>query len=84
MLFGTHPNFRGESTEAEYATSHAMQDSWLAFAKDGPKGLEGTGWMEYTSVNESSVREFGAGGVPAQDISLAELVSKCSGAGVKE
>jgi cholinesterase len=84
MLFGTHPNFRGESTEAEYATSHAMQDSWLAFAKDGPKGLERTGWKEYTSVDEATVRVFGADGVPAQDISLAEMVAKCSGAGVKE
>ena len=84
MLFGTHPNFRGESTDAEYETSHAMQDSWLAFAKDGPSGLEGTGWGEYASVGEASVRAFGAGGVPAQDVSLAEMVGKCSGAGVKE
>ena len=84
MLFGTHPNFRGESTEAEYATSHVMQDSWLAFAKDGPSGLEGAGWEEYSAVDEASVREFGAGGVPAQDTSLAEMVGMCSGAGVKE
>jgi len=84
MLFGTHPNFRGESTEAEYATSHAMQDAWLAFAKDGSSGLEGTGWDEYDAVGEASARQFGAGGVPAQDVSLAQMVGKCSGAGVKE
>jgi cholinesterase len=83
MLFGTHPNFRGESTQAEYETSHVMQDSWLAFAKNGPGGLESTGWKEYASVDEASVREFGAGGVPARDVSLAGMVAKCSGAGVK-
>ena len=61
-----------------------MQDSWLAFAKDGPSGLEGTGWDEYASVDEGSVRLFGDDGVPAQSVSLAEMVGKCSGAGVKE
>jgi hypothetical protein len=40
--------------------------------------------MEYTSVDEASVREFGADGITAQDISLAEMVAKCNGAGVKE
>jgi cholinesterase len=85
MLFGTHPNFRGESTEAEYETSHAMQGSWLAFAKDGPKGLEVSGWEEYTTtVDDDSVRKFGADGVPAEDVSLAEMVAKCSGSGIKE
>jgi carboxylesterase type B len=82
MLFGTHPNFRGESTEAEYATSHVMQDSWVAFAKGGPQGLEGTGWEKY-AVEEANVREFGAGGVPVQDVGLAAMVAKCDGAGVK-
>lgn len=43
MLFGTHLNFRGESTELEYETSHAMQDAWAAFARDGARGLEEMG-----------------------------------------
>lgn len=79
MLFGTHPNFRGESTELEYATSHAMQDAWTAFARDGTHGLESTGWSEYDSVGEGAVRDFGDD-VPAKDISLSGLEGKCNGA----
>jgi len=79
MLFGTHPNFRGESTPFEYATSHAMQDAWVAFARDGTQGLESTGWSEYDTIGEATVREFGKD-VPEQDISLAGLEGKCNGA----
>lgn len=79
MLFGTHPNFRGESTEFEYATSHAMQDAWVAFARDGTKGLESTGWSEYDTIGEATVREFGDE-VPAKDVSISALEDKCNGA----
>jgi cholinesterase len=79
MLMGTHPNFRGNSTPFEYATSHAMQDAWVAFAKDGTQGLESTGWSEYDTIGEATVREFGDE-VPEQDISLAGLEGKCNGA----
>lgn len=78
MLFGTHPNFRGESTEFEYATSHAMQDAWVAFARDGTRGLESTGWSEYDTIGEATVREFGDD-VPVKDISLSGLEGKCNG-----
>ncbi|KAM5370897.1 hypothetical protein ACJZ2D_008330 [Fusarium nematophilum] len=47
MIFGTHRLFRGNSIPLEYETSHAMQDAWLAFAADGPAGLESTGWPVY-------------------------------------
>lgn len=79
MLFGTHPNFRGESTELEYETSHSMQDAWTAFAKDGSKGLDATGWSEYANIGDSNVREFGDG-VAVKDVSIAELEGKCNGA----
>ena len=79
MLFGTHPNFRGESTAFEYATSHAMQDAWVAFASSGTKGLESTGWEEYDAIGEVKVREFGDE-VPAKDVSLSALENKCNGA----
>jgi len=79
MLFGTHPNFRGESTAFEYATSHAMQDAWVAFAKHGTKGLESTGWSEYDHIGEATVREFGDE-VPEKDVSLSGLEGKCNGA----
>lgn len=79
MLFGTHPNFRGESTSFEYATSHAMQDAWVAFARDGTQGLESTGWSEYDHISEATVREFGDD-VPEKDIRLSDLEGKCNGA----
>lgn len=79
MLFGTHPNFRGNSTPFEYATSHAMQDAWVAFARDGTQGLESTGWSEYKFIGEAIVREFGDE-VPGKDVSLSGLEGKCNGA----
>ncbi|KAL1587289.1 hypothetical protein WHR41_04432 [Cladosporium halotolerans] len=79
MLFGTHPNFRGESTELEYETSHAMQDAWVAFAREGVRGLQSEGWKEYEAVGEATVREFGDG-VAAKDVSIAGLEGKCDGA----
>ena len=82
MLFGTHPDFRGPSTQAEYATSHAMQDAWLAFAKDPFSGLQGQDWQAYEQFGSNEVREFGAGTVAAQDTSLAQLESRCNGARV--
>jgi cholinesterase len=79
MLFGTHPDFRGESTAFEYATSHAMQDAWVAFSRDGTQGLESNDWKEYDTIGEATVREFG-NEVPAKDISLSGLEGKCNGA----
>ncbi|KAF2018790.1 alpha/beta-hydrolase [Aaosphaeria arxii CBS 175.79] len=66
LLFGTHPLFRGNSTELEWRTSYAMQDAWLAFAKDGVNGLRGQGWRLYDRSLGGNVRFFG-NGVPAKD-----------------
>lgn len=60
LLFGTFDNFRGQGPALENATSVAMQDAWLAFAKNGGKGLESTGWNSYR-LEQGDVREFGAG-----------------------
>ena len=72
MLLGTHPNFRGNSTPFEYATSHAMQDAWVAFAKDVTQGLDSTGWSEYECIREATEREFGDE-VSEKDVGLAGL-----------
>ncbi|KAJ1544716.1 hypothetical protein HK405_008435 [Cladochytrium tenue] len=58
MIFGTHPNFRGNSTALEYETSEAMQDAWLAFARDGADGLVAQGWPLFSSLG-GDVRVFG-------------------------
>ena len=78
MLFGTHPNYRGESSRLEWATSHAMQDAWLAFAKDPERGLQQQGWKTYGALGERSVRKFGDGR-PAKDVSLKEMEALCDG-----
>jgi cholinesterase len=65
MLMGTHPNFRGNSTPFEYATSHAMQDAWVAFAKDGTQGLESTGWSEQ-DISLAGLEGKCNGAVPAR------------------
>ena len=77
MLFGTFDNFRGQGSELESATSEAMQDAWVAFARDGTKGLEGTGWMPY-ELGGGNAREFGAG-VAVGDASIADTEAMCEG-----
>ncbi|KAK4987195.1 hypothetical protein LTR50_004796 [Elasticomyces elasticus] len=78
LIMGTHPDFRGPSSELEYATSEAMQDAWVAFARDPVGGLAGQGWMPYT-LGANDVREFGAG-VAARDASVAANEAMCNGA----
>lgn len=69
MLFGTHANYRGPSTRFEYATSHVMQDAWVAFARDSDTGLQVHKWKKYGELGEADVRKFGDG-VPAKDIEI--------------
>lgn len=77
LLFGTHPTYRGPSTKLEYATSHAMQDAWVAFASDPVSGLESVGWQVYEKLGAKEIREFGDG-VAAKDVSLAAVEAQCS------
>ncbi|KAF2166256.1 hypothetical protein M409DRAFT_66757 [Zasmidium cellare ATCC 36951] len=76
LLFGTHPNYRGPSTDLEYATSVAMQDAWVAFASDPVKGLVSQNWKVYEMLGETEVREFGVW-VAAKDVSLADVEGQC-------
>lgn len=76
LLMGTHPDYRGPSTSLEYATSHAMQDAWVAFARDPVHGLKSQDWDVYKTLGSKQVREFGAG-VPAKDISLTDVERQC-------
>lgn len=79
LLMGTHPDYRGPSTALEYATSHAMQDAWVAFAADPVRGLAGQDWEVYDRLGAKRVREFGAG-VAAMDVSVAGVEAQCDGA----
>jgi cholinesterase len=78
LLMGTHPNFRGPSSRLEYATSYAMQDAWVAFAKDPQNGLTEQDWKPYPQLGMAVVREFGAG-QPAGDVSIAKVEALCAG-----
>lgn len=81
MLMGTHPNFRGESTELEITTSEAFQDAFLAFVKDPAGGLESVGWGVYETLGARQVRKFGddPGGMAVETVDLAELEGMCEG-----
>ena len=78
LLMGTHPDFRGPSTPLEYATSHAFQDAYVAFASDPVNGLANQDWTPYTQLGADNVREFGAG-VAAQDTSVGSTEALCNG-----
>ncbi|KAJ9635538.1 hypothetical protein H2199_008541 [Coniosporium tulheliwenetii] len=78
LLFGTHPNYRGNSTPFEYAVSAAMQDAWQAFARDPNGGLATQDWPAYTGPG-GAVRIFGADGTVAQTRDLSVLEAMCNG-----
>jgi carboxylesterase type B len=66
LLFGTHGNYRGSSTEYEIAVSKAMQDAWRAFANNPEHGLAGQLWPPSTP-NRDVVRWFGENGTVARN-----------------
>lgn len=78
LLFGTHGNFRGASTQYQNAVSEAMQDAWRAFADDPWGGLEKLDWPQYHDGQEV-VRLFGYEGEVAVNrlSALKELEMQC-------
>lgn len=74
MLFGSHPDFRGQSTPEEYATSESMQDHFLAFMQDPVNGPEKIGWKDTTS---GQLLRFGASNVVVTTIG-EEIDDACS------
>ena len=75
MTFGSHPDFRGESTVEEYATSEAMQDHLLAFVRDPVDGPGGLGWKDTTS---GELLRFGAGEEVLTTIEEEDIDGPCS------
>ncbi|KAK4033719.1 Alpha/Beta hydrolase protein [Parachaetomium inaequale] len=76
LVFGTHPLFRGNSTELEYATGYAMQDTWLRFVATAGEEMAVEGWDARDGVDGGRVVEFG-NGVPARLMDTAELEKQC-------
>lgn len=77
LVFGTHNLYRGNSTELEFATSHAMQDAWLAFVATAGKTSSIEGWDAWDEVDGGRVVEFG-NGVPARLIDTTEMDKACN------
>jgi acetylcholinesterase len=76
MLFGSHPDFRGPSTEEEYQVSEMMQDHLLAFTKDPVSGPAQLGWTDTTS---GQILRFGVATQVVSSIEETELDSPCNG-----
>ena len=76
LVFGTHPLYRGNSTQLEYETSYAMQDAWLAFVATAGEKPSIKGWDAWNEVDGGRVVEFG-NGVPARLIDTAEMDRGC-------
>lgn len=75
MLFGTHSDFRGKSTNFEYEVSESMQDHFLAFMKDPANGPRGLGWVPYS---EGQILQFGKDDVVVREMSIAAIDGVCS------
>jgi carboxylesterase type B len=76
LLFGTHPLYRGSSTPLEYATSHAMQDAWLAFVATAGEEPSIPGWDAWDEIEGGRVVEFG-NGVSARLIDTSAMEMNC-------
>lgn len=50
LLFGTHMDFRGNSTQFEYELSYVMQDAYVAFVTDPQNGLDALNWPAYQGL----------------------------------
>lgn len=76
LVFGTHADYRGDSTALESATSHAMQDAWLAFVATAGERPSIEGWDAWDEVEGGRVVEFG-NGVAARIVDTTEMDANC-------
>jgi carboxylesterase type B len=85
MSFGTYDLVKGlgESTELEIATSRAMQDHILAFAKDPQSGPQELGWnpIDANAPGGGKLIRFGANGKAVQYVDADEVDGACQGKG---
>ncbi|TEY86380.1 hypothetical protein BOTCAL_0009g00070 [Botryotinia calthae] len=56
MMFGTYADVGGDGTLFQKDTSEAIQNLWLAFARDPENGFRNAGWPKY---GEGSVEQNG-------------------------
>lgn len=86
MVFGTHYEFRGNSTPFEWEMADFMQDLWLSFAEDSsqqpqasmPDGSTFT-WPYY-DMSKATMAEFAVNGTLVQTISSSFIDDACADA----
>lgn len=83
LIFGTHGDYRGNSTAFEYASSHAMQDAYLAFISDPVNGLASVGWPAYEKAG-GLIRQFAdmTNYTAAHDTTLVGIETECGALGL--
>ncbi|KAB5583601.1 acetylcholinesterase [Coniochaeta sp. 2T2.1] len=77
LVFGTHGDYRGESTELERLTSWAMQDAWVEFVATAGERMSIVSWNGSEVVDGGPLVEFG-NGVPVRVIEAKEMEQRCS------
>lgn len=84
LVFGTHFEFRANSTSLEYLTASAYQDTWVSFATDSSGALAYGGvnktWPRY-SPEGATTMVFGGNGQAAElrEGGYADGFIDCSG-----
>lgn len=79
MTMGSHPDFRGNSTEFEYTISESMQDHLLAFGRDPVNGPAQIGWKDTSS---GLMLRFGEGQEVFRTVTEKGVDAGCSGVDV--
>ncbi|TVY82750.1 Lipase [Lachnellula suecica] len=81
LIFGTHANFRGNSTAFEWSVSEALQAAYLAFVTDPQSGLAGVDWPAYEGAG-GSVRIFAENETAVQIGTVADIEAGCAQLGL--
>ncbi|KAB5585532.1 Alpha/Beta hydrolase protein [Coniochaeta sp. 2T2.1] len=76
LVFGTHGDYRGESTELERLTSWAMQDAWVEFVATAGERMSIVSWNDSKTVDGGPLVEFG-NGVPVRVVEAKEMEQRC-------
>ncbi|TDZ99834.1 Lipase 4 [Colletotrichum sidae] len=81
MIFGTHADFRGNSTPFEYELSHVMEDALVSFIKDSTDGLDAINWPRYTAEGHM-VRTYGENNATVGQRTLSSIEQGCADQGL--
>ncbi|KAK4118014.1 hypothetical protein N657DRAFT_584396 [Parathielavia appendiculata] len=75
LVFGTHYQFRDNSTELEWETSYAIEAFWISFAANPsaePRNHLGQAWPKYTAASHQIVVFGNATGLGASYVASGD------------